>query len=203
VADVARRGNVPHGLLARLASADAFGSLGLDRRAALWKVLATGEDLPLFAGLDDDDDAPAPLPTMALPEQVSADYHALGLSLKAHPIELVRADLNQLGVISSARLRECADKESVRVAGMVLVRQRPPTANGTVFMTLEDETGLINLINWERTWDRYRKIARQAVALVIDGKVQRVDRVINITPTRIEDLSLALRGIKSKSRDFR
>ncbi|HZZ77232.1 MAG TPA: OB-fold nucleic acid binding domain-containing protein, partial [Gemmataceae bacterium] len=156
-----------------------------------------------FVGVDDDDDAPAPLPTMPLPEQVSADYHALGLSLKAHPIELVRADLDQLGVISSARLRECADKESVRVAGMVLVRQRPPTANGTVFMTLEDETGLINLIIWERTWDRYRKIARQAVALVIDGKVQRVDRVINITPTRIEDLSLALRGIKSKSRDFR
>ncbi len=202
VADVARRSKIPHGLLARLASGDAFGSLGLDRRGALWKVLATGEDLPLFAGLDDDDVAP-PLPAMSLPEQVSADYHALGLSLKAHPIELVRGDLDQLGIFSAARVQKCDDKEAVRVAGLVLVRQRPPTAKGTVFMTLEDETGLINLIIWERTWERFRKVARQAVALVIEGKVQRADRVINICPTRIVDLSTALRDIKSQSRDFR
>jgi error-prone DNA polymerase len=202
VADVARRGKVPHGLLARLASADAFGSLGLDRRSALWKVLATGEELPLFAGLEEDDVAP-PLPTMSLPEQVSADYHALGLSLKAHPIGLVRADLDLLNVVSAARLPELSDKDTVRVAGLVLVRQRPPTANGTVFMTLEDETGLINLIIWARTWERYRKIARQAVALVIEGKVERADRVIHVCPSKIEDLSSALRGIKSQSRDFR
>jgi error-prone DNA polymerase len=205
VADVARRGKVPHGLLARLASADAFGSLGLDRRSALWKVLATREELPLFAGLEDDDVAPVVpgLPTMSLSEQVSADYHALGLSLKAHPIGLVRADLDQLNVVSAARLPELADKDAVRVAGLVLVRQRPPTANGTVFMTLEDETGLINLIIWARTWERYRKIARQAVALVIEGKVERADRVIHVCPSKIEDLSSALRGIKSQSRDFR
>ncbi len=204
VADLARRGKVPRGLLARLASADAFGSLGLDRRSALWKVLATGEELPLFAGLEDDEVAPVSmLPVMSLPEQVSADYHALGLSLKAHPIGLVRADLDQLNVVSAARLSECADKDAVRVAGMVLVRQRPPTANGTVFMTLEDETGLINLIIWARTWERYRKIARQAVALVIEGKIERADRVIHVCPSKIEDLSSALRGIKSQSRDFR
>src|SRR5207248_2508545 len=103
--------------------------------------------------LENEDDAPPALPEMSLPDQVRDDYQAMGLSLKAHPIGLVRADLDRLNVVSAARLPERADKETVRVAGLVLVRQRPPTAKGTVFMTLEDETGLVNLIIWHRTWE--------------------------------------------------
>ncbi len=202
VADVARRSDVSRALLTRLAAADGFASLGLDRRSALWKILDTGEDLPLFAGLDDDIPPPT-LPTLSPAQDVVADYQSVGLSLKAHPIGLVRSDLDRLGAISGAQLEKLADKSPVRVAGLVLLRQRPPTANGTVFMSLEDETGLINLIIWSRTWERFRKIARHAVALFIDGKVERADGVIHVCPTRIDDLSHALRGINVHARDFR
>jgi error-prone DNA polymerase len=202
IADIARRSAVSKALLARLASADAYRSLGLDRRAALWKVLATAEDLPLFAGLDDDADPPL-LPELSVQQHVVADYRATGVSLKAHPLGLIRADLDRLNVVSAAALGQLPDKATVRVAGLVLVRQRPPTANGTVFMSLEDETGLMNLIIWRRTWERFRKVARQAVALFIEGKIERADRVIHVCPTRIEDLSRALHGLASGSRDFR
>ncbi len=201
IADVARRGHASKTLLLRLAAADAFGSIGLECRAALWKVLATGEDLPLFAGLEDDD-VPS-LPTMAPAQQVTADYQTTGLSLKAHPIGLLRADLDRLQVVTAADLAHMPDKAMVRVAGLVLVRQRPPTANGTVFMSLEDETGLLNLIIWRRTWERFRTVAKAAVALFIEGKVERAEGVVHVCPTKIDDLSHALRGITSRSRDFR
>ncbi len=189
-------------MLARLAAADAFRSLGLDRRAALWKALAIGEDLPLFVGLDDEEEMPR-LPEMSMPEQVSADYRTIGLSLKAHPIGLLRGDLDRLQVVSAAGLAQLADKATVRIAGLVLVRQRPATAKGTVFMSLEDETGMMNLIIWKRTWERFRKVAKNAVALLIEGKVERADRVIHVCPSNIEDLSHALQNLAARSRDFR
>jgi error-prone DNA polymerase len=203
ILDISRRAQVSKALLARLAAADAFGSLGLDRRAALWKALAIGEDLPLFACLEDDETEAPNLPPLSAGQQVSADYHATGLSLKAHPLSLIRADLDQLNVVPAAKLVELRDKASVRIAGLVLVRQRPPTANGTVFLSLEDETGLLNVIVWKRTWERFRKIAKDAVALYIEGKIERADKVIHVCPTHIDDLSRALQGIASRSRDFR
>ena len=203
IADIARRGGVSRALLARLAAADAFGSLGLDRRAALWKVLAIGEDLPLFAGLDEDEtDAPA-LPELSMQQNVIDDYRTTGFSLKAHPLSLIRADLDRLDVVSAAQLAQLPDKAAVRVAGLVLVRQRPATAKGTVFMSLEDETGLMNLIIWKRTWERFRKIAKHAAALFIEGKIERTEHVIHIVPSKIDDLSHALQGLASRSRDFR
>jgi error-prone DNA polymerase len=175
----------------------------LDRRAALWKVLACGEDLPLFAGLDDDEaDAPR-LPDLSAQQQVIDDYRATGLSLKAHPLSLIRADLDRLNVVPAAKLAELPDKAAVRVAGLVLVRQRPATAKGTVFMSLEDETGLMNLIIWKRTWERCRQVAKQAVALFVEGKIERAESVIHIVPSKIDDLSHALQGLASRSRDFR
>jgi error-prone DNA polymerase len=132
-----------------------------------------------------------------------ADYQSTGLSLKAHPISLIRGDLDRLGAVSARALDQLPDKATVRIAGLVLVRQRPATANGTVFMSLEDETGLMNLIIWRRTWERFRKVARDAVALFIEGKIERADRVIHFCPTNIQDLSHALRDLASRSRDFR
>jgi error-prone DNA polymerase len=202
VADVARRAHLSRALLARLASADAFRSIGLERRAALWKVLATGEELPLFAGLDDEADLPS-LPEQSPEQHVIADYQAIGLSLKAHPIGLIRPDLDRMNVLSAVRIADLDDKETVRVAGLVLVRQRPPTANGTVFMSLEDETGLMNLIIWQRTWERYRKVAKDAIALLVEGKIERQGRVLHVCPTHLENLSHALGAIASRSRDFR
>ena len=203
VSDVVRRGHVSKALLARLAAADAFRSIGLERRTAMWKVLAAGPDLPLFADLDDDEINPPTLPELSAEQHVVADYQTTGLSLKAHPIGLIRLDLDRLNVVSAAGLANLDDKATVRIAGLVLVRQRPPTANGTVFMSLEDETGLMNLIIWRRTWERFRKVAKDAVALFVEGKVERVGRVIHVCPSKIDDLSQALQGIASRSRDFR
>ncbi len=203
IADLVRRTGVSKALLARLAAADGFGSLGLERRAALWQVLATGEELPLFAGLDDDDNSVPPLPSLSRHQQVVADYQSTGLSLKSHPIGLVREDLDRLKVTPASKLIELSPQASVRVAGLVMVRQRPPTANGTVFISLEDETGLINLIVWARTWEKFRKFARHAVALFVEGRIEKAERVIHVCPTFMEDLSQALRGLASQSRDFR
>jgi error-prone DNA polymerase len=201
VADLSRRARVGRPLLARLAAADAFGSVGLSRRAALWQVLAAGEELPLFTGLEDEP-PPPPLPAAFLAEEVASDYESIGLSLKAHPIGLFRTVLNSLGAVPAAALARLPDRTPVRVAGLVLVRQRPPTAKGVVFMTLEDETGVTNLVVRPSVWDRYRH-TRTAAALLATGRIERCGRVIHVSPTQLEDFSRLLQGIDSKSRDFR
>jgi error-prone DNA polymerase len=202
VADLARRLYLGRPLLARLAAADAFGSLGLHRRAALWHVLALGEELPLFAALAEEPEPLPPLAEMSLGQQVVADYGSTGLSLKAHPIGLVRSELERLNVVPASALRQVHDKKIVSVAGLVLVRQHPPTAKGTVFLTLEDETGTINLVIWPRTWQRYRQVAAGAVALLARGKIERSSGVIHLMPTVLQDLSQSLRGLQATSRDF-
>ena len=199
--DLARRLQIGRPLLARLAAADAFGSLGLQRRAALWQVLSLGEELPLFAGLEDDEAAPH-LAEMPLDEEVNADYEATGLSLKAHPLGLVRHELDKLQVLPASALRDTPDKATVRVAGLVLVRQQPSTSKGTIFITLEDETGTSNLVIWPRVWQRYRQVGRAAVALLAHGKVERSGSVIHVIVSALEDLSQSLRGLVARSRDF-
>jgi error-prone DNA polymerase len=202
VSELARRLGAGRPLLARLAAADAFASLGLSRRQALWQVLALGEELPLFSALDDE---PEPLPRlteMSLGEHVRADCETTGFSLKAHPIGLLRADLDKLAVVPASVLAEADDKATVRVAGLVLVRQQPSTSKGTIFMTLEDETGVINLVVWPRTWKRYRPLVRGAAALLVQGKLERVSGVIHVIPNTLEDLTTSLRGLHTRSRDF-
>jgi error-prone DNA polymerase len=201
VQDVARRAGLSRPLLARLAAADAFGSLDLDRRTALWQVLSAGEELPLFAELDDEEESPT-LMGMPLSEQVAADYDAVGLSLKAHPIGLLRPALNALGVVPASALADVSDKAVVQVAGLAIVRQHPSTAKGTVFVTLEDETGTTNLVLWPHIWKRFRAVARSAVALRVEGKLERSSGVIHIIASRLEDLSSSLRKLKVKSHDF-
>jgi error-prone DNA polymerase len=201
VADLSRRAGVSRALLARLAAADALRSLGLSRREALWQVLAAGDELPLFAGLEDEL-PPPPLPGMLIGEEVASDYESTGLSLKAHPIELLRTTLDGLGVVPASALAGMADRASVRVAGLVLVRQRPPTAKGVVFMTLEDETGVTNVVVRPRVWERCRH-TRTAVALLVTGRIERSGNVIHVSPTGFEDLSRFLHGMDSRSRDFR
>jgi error-prone DNA polymerase len=202
VAELARRVPVGRPILARLAAADAFGSLHLSRRAAFWHLLALGEELPLFAGLEED---PEPLPELAemsLGQQVCADYQSIGLSLKAHPISLVRSDLDRLQVVAASELVKLTDKSPVRVAGLVVVRQQPATSKGTIFMTIEDETGIVNLVLWPRLWQRYRQVVHGAIALLAQGRIERSDRVIHVIPDTLEDLSQSLRGLVTRSRDF-
>jgi error-prone DNA polymerase len=201
--DFARRTRLSRPMLARLAAADVFGSLGLNRRMALWHVLAVEDDLPLFPEIEPADDPPPLLPEMSLEGHVLADYDSTGLSLKAHPVSFIRSELTKLRALTAAELAETRDKAAVRVAGLVLVRQRPATAKGTVFITLEDETGIVNLIVWPRVWQRYRKLVPQAVALLVEGRVERAGQVIHVVADKLEDLTDSLRRVAIRSRDFR
>ena len=203
VPDFARRTRLSRVLLARLSAADAFGSLGLSRRTALWEVLAVENDLPLFSEIETTDDLLPCLPEMPLEQQVVADYDSTGLSLKAHPLSFIRPDLNTLHAVAAAELAAKPDKARVRVAGLVLVRQQPATAKGTLFMTLEDETGIVNLVVWPRVWQRFRKAVHQAVAVLAEGKVERSGEVIHVGVTKLEDLSHSLQQLAVRSRDFR
>jgi error-prone DNA polymerase len=196
-----RRSGASRSVLARLAAADAFRSMGLNRRQALWQVLAIDEDLPLFVGTGDDEPQP-PLPDLSLDRQVVQDYDTVGLSLAAHPIELVRRELVRSSVVTAASLNTTRQGQAVRVAGLVLVRQRPSTAAGIVFFTLEDETGVANLIVRPAIYERFRRTARGAVALIADGRIERQGNVIHVQVHRLADLSKHLGQLRKLSRDF-
>jgi error-prone DNA polymerase len=198
--DFAARTRLTTAVLGRLASADAFGSLGLARRPALWQSLAATPDLPLFAGLPDE--SPPDLPRPSPPEEVVLDYHSQGLSLRGHPLASLRESLGTLDVVPAAMLAELDADRRYRVAGLVLMRQRPSTAKGTTFVTLEDETGTANLIIWPHVWARFRRVARQARALIAAGLLQKQDGVIHLIVDRLEDLTDRLPDLGHRSRDF-
>jgi error-prone DNA polymerase len=205
VADLARRARLGRATLEMLADADAFGSLAVDRRAALWQSLGQDRvpsDTDLFAEAADGEPSVA-LPTLAPIQQVFADYITTGLSLKGHPIGFCRDELDRLRVTPAAQLTELSHGRRVAVAGMVILRQRPGTANGITFVTLEDETGVVNLIVRPDMWERYRAVARGSRAWVAHGAVERQGDVIHVMVHRIDDLSTALGDVRPKSRDFR
>jgi error-prone DNA polymerase len=202
--DFARRTGFSNAVLTRLARADAFRSLEIDRRAALWRSLSSREPAPLFdAANEGAPERAVTLPEMPPVEQVAADYRALGLSLKAHPMKFVRDKLDQRRVASSADLERLPGGRILKVAGLVLLRQRPSTAKGITFVTLEDETGQANLIVRQEIWERYRRAARTATALLATGQLQKEGRVIHILVRRLDDLSEWLAGVPGRSRDFR
>ncbi|HTU26789.1 MAG TPA: hypothetical protein VMF30_15380, partial [Pirellulales bacterium] len=147
--------------------------------------------------------APIPLPRLSLQEEVLADYRSTGLSLRAHPIEFLRGRLSELGVVPAERLATLADGVSVRVAGLVLVRQRPATASGITFVTLEDETGVANLIVRPDVWRRFFEAASRAIVLIAHGRLQRQEEIIHVLVWRLEDFSAASGRVASRSRDFR
>ncbi len=160
--DFARDTGLPKRALILLADADAFRSIGLDRRAALWAVRRLPDDvpLPLFetaAAREQPDENARPLPLMPLPEQVVADYQTIRLSLKGHPMEFLRSMFTRERVVACQDICHRNDRRSVRCAGVVLVRQRPGSAKGVVFMTLEDETGIANIVVWPKVMENFRK----------------------------------------------
>jgi len=196
--------------LEMLAEADAMRSLGLDRRAALWQVrgLHDDADLPLFAAL------PVPvrdatLPQMPLGEHVIADYQTTGLSLKAHPLRFLRADFAREGIATCAEAVQRPDGAKVRVAGIVLVRQRPGSAAGVVFATIEDETGVANVVVWPAIIERYRRALIGSSLLLVTGRIQRSEEgVVHVIADRLDDRSAALQTLDENatvpaSRDFR
>jgi error-prone DNA polymerase len=197
--DFARRTKLSLATIGRLARADAFGSFGLDRRQSLWQSLGQCPEFrPLFDGLEDRE-PPASLAAMSQEEQVLADYRTAGLSLKAHPVSFHRAKLERLRVVPAAELARLQNGQYVRVAGLVLVRQRPSTARGITFVTLEDETGQANLIIRRDVWERFYKVARTAAAFIASGRLQNQKAVVHVLVTKLENMAVAVR---SQSRDF-
>jgi len=194
--------------LERLANADAFGSLGLDRRRALWEVSAL-KDHPIgvFAGQpsESEQEGNIPLPTMPLPEQVTADYAATSLSLKAHPVSFFRSTLDHLGIWPIERLRAGRDGEAVKVAGRVRVRQHPGTAKGVLFITIEDETGDANLVVFPNVFEAYRKPILQSTLLMVEGKLQVEGEVIHVLVKTCHNLSSLFQqaSLFGNARNFR
>lgn len=201
-ADFARRTGLGRAELSLLAKADVFRSLETTRRAALWDAMPARETGPLFADLDDEEPCVA-LPSMTLAQEVAADYQTAGLSLRPHPFTFLRSNLNDYRVTRAADLARVEPDRRYRVAGLVLIRQRPSTAKGITFMTLEDETGTANLIVQVNVWERFRPIARQATALVAHGILQRQHEVTHLLVDRMDDLTTLLGKIGTQSRDFR
>jgi error-prone DNA polymerase len=193
--DFARDTGLPKRALILLADADAFRSIGLDRRAALWAVRRLPDDvpLPLFeiatAREQPDENAKA-LPLMPLPEQVVADYQTIRLSLKGHPMEFLRPMFTGEGVIACEAVCHANDKKRVRCAGVVLVRQRPGSSKGVVFMTLEDETGIANIVVWPKVMEQFRKEVMGARLILIEGYIQSSpEEVTHLVAQRLFDRS--------------
>jgi len=196
-----RRAALGPGALAALAAADAFGSVGLDRRAAEWavKALPAAPPLPLFVAAGETAER-LPEPSVALPtlgpgEQVMLDYATLGLSLKSHPMALLRADYARTRVVPSCRLVEIPQDKRVSVAGLVLVRQQPGSAKGVIFITLEDETGIANLIVWPAMFERFRRVVLTGALIVATGRLQRERSVIHIVVDHLADHSARLKSL--------
>ena len=212
IRDLWLRTRLPPKALEKLAHADAFGSLGLSRRDALWAVKALQragdkDNLPLFARVTMPQLEPdADLPPMLPGEQVIEDYRHLHLSLKAHPVAFLRSDLNARGIVRHDRLREIPPGRRVTIGGLVLVRQRPGIGNA-IFMTLEDETAIANTIVWIRKFEEYRPVVLGSRLISVTGMLQNEKGVIHIVADHFEDLTPLLRrldqdmsGVQSLSR---
>ncbi len=209
VAALRERAGLSPAIIERLAAADAFTSLKLPRRQALWdaRSLIAAPDLPLFAHAQARDEGletrPTRLPNMPLSEEVVADYQTQRLSLKAHPLAFLRAELAERGFVRCADLRSRKLRAMVQIAGVVLIRQRPGSAKGVVFVTLEDESGVANIVVWPDLKEKFRKEVMGARLMEVRGRVERDDEVIHVIAAHIRDasgdLALLSEGLDSRS----
>ena len=199
--DVWLRTGLSPRVLERLADADAFGSLGLARREALWAAKALGrvgnrdDDLPLFTSRAStparivSQEPDVRLPPMPIGEEVINDYRFLHLSLRAHPVQFLRPDLDARGIKQNDTLRRTPSGMRTRISGLVTCRQRPGSANGVVFMTIEDETAVVNVIVWPKVFERLRPIVLGARYVMVFGVVQEECGVIHVVADQLEDLT--------------
>jgi error-prone DNA polymerase len=189
--------------LEKLADADAFRSLGLDRRQALWEVSIKNSPVAIFR--DQATESPGEkaitLPSMKLSEHVIQDYASLALSLKAHPVSFLREKLDRLRILPTRDLASATDTQIVKVAGLVLVRQRPGTAGGVCFMTIEDEFGFANLVIFEKLFDKFRKEILQSKLIMVEGKLQKEGDVIHVIVQKCFNFSPLLKDLTSAYND--
>lgn len=209
--DLWRRSKIKTAPLVKLADADAFGSLGLSRREAKWAIQALRDDpLPLFAagGLLQDEAVPEfsdpaiDLPRMTRGAEVVADYNHVGLTLREHPATFLRQDLTARGIKSCRDATSLPDGKYTQVAGMVLVRQRPGSASGVVFITAEDETGIVNIIVWPKTFELYRRAVLASSFLLVTGTIQKEGQVVHLIARSLTDLSHELAAIGERDAPF-
>lgn len=212
IRDVWLRTGLSPAVLERLAEADAFGSLGLARRDALWAVKALGragdkDDLPLFASAGATRDPRFMEPDVALTpmlpgEEVVEDYRFMKLSLKAHPLALLRGHLPSPRFMAHEGLRTAGQNQRVAVCGLVLVRQRPGSAKGVVFMTLEDETGVANVIVWPSLFEQFRPVILGARLVMVEGRVQNEAGVIHVVAERLVDRTALLAHLSEEGEEI-
>lgn len=201
VAELRERAGLSPAHIERLASADCFTSLELSRRQALWdaRSLIASPDLPLFAAARARDEgaekAPTSLPQMPLSEEVVADYQTTRLSLKAHPMAFLRASLAERGFVRASDLRDRKYRSMVQVAGVVLIRQRPGSAKGVCFITLEDETGVVNLVVWPDLKEKQRRVVMGARLMEVRGRVEYDDEVIHVIAHHMTDATASLHAL--------
>jgi error-prone DNA polymerase len=205
IEDMWRRLRVPVSALERLAEADAFQTLGLDRRQALWTIRGLSDTrLPLFdtVATEPDPEPAVVLAAMTAGRQVVEDYRSTGLSLRRHPVSFLRRDLSQRRIVRCADLATIRDGKRLEVAGIILVRQRPGSARGVLFVTVEDETGHANLILWPTVFEKQRRLVLSASMIACHGKLQREGEVIHIIAEHLTDLSDLLRGVGERDEEF-
>jgi error-prone DNA polymerase len=202
VEDLARRARLSRAWLARLAEAAALRSLVPGRRGALWTALgvAPGDDADLFAGRLPPE-PPAALPEPAAAEEVARDYAATGLSERAHPVSFLRPALAARGARTARELARLRDRAPAEIGGIVIVRQRPETARGITFVSLEDETGIANLVVMPDVYERYRPLVRNAPFLLARGRVERTGKVVNLQVRELLPLA-PIEDVSTPSRDF-
>jgi error-prone DNA polymerase len=200
MADLVQRIGLNQAQVEALATAGAFGCFGLERREALWAAGAVAQARPgRLPGAVVGAEAPR-LPGMSPIELTAADLWATGLSASRHPVEFLRKRLDALGAVPSDGLATVEAGRRVLVGGIVTHRQRPSTAGGTTFLSLEDETGIVNVICSVGVWTRYRRVARSATALLIRGRLERAEGVTNLIAEQIHPLQ---NDFATRSRDFR
>jgi error-prone DNA polymerase len=198
IEDMWRRLRVPVAALERLAEADAFQALGLDRRQALWTIRGLSDTrLPLFDTVpgEPDGEPAVPLAAMTAGRQVVEDYRSTGLSLRRHPVSFLRSGLTARRIVKCEDLLKIRDGKRVEVAGIILVRQRPGSAKGVLFVTIEDETGHANLILWPGVFEAQRRLILSASMIACRGKLQREGEVIHVIAEHLTDLSDLLRSV--------
>jgi error-prone DNA polymerase len=202
IEDIHRRGRVPAAALERLAEADAFAALKLDRRRALWHVRALQDnDLPLFAAHEEYREPAVAIVPMQAGREVVEDYRSVGLTLRRHPVAFLRSELRARNMVTAADLQRFKDGKRVSMAGIVLVRQRPGSASGVTFITVEDETGHANLVVWKTLFEQQRRLILTAGMMGVRGKLQREGEVMHIIAHELLDLTDLLRSVGDRE-DF-
>ena len=210
--DLWRRAAMPASALAQLAEADAFRpALGLARREALWAIRGLrDEPLPLFTAASDRENAvvqelnepDATLRPMTAGSEVVEDYTHVGLTLRDHPVSFLRADLSRRRIVTCRDAMQTRDGRWLEAAGLVLVRQRPGSAKGVMFITLEDETGIANLVIWPKVFELNRRIILTAGMIGVRGRIQREGEVVHLVAQRLTDLSVELASVGEREVAF-